>query len=159
MYFSNLIFNFLDNYVFSISICTPLAQPSKTCRLFLNFFCQHKLLGFVDQCAFQMLMVFFFTKFKVSIFSNHFHLNLCKVMDMCTWPCLCTQVIWQGLHEYARNAWDVASKDVDQTTIYDDTLGNYHEIWGGNKLLYHGDNTRTMHWRIRAPNMGLVDHV
>lgn len=34
---------------------------------FHYFFCQHKLLGYVDQCGFQMIMNFPFTKFKVSL--------------------------------------------------------------------------------------------
>ena len=57
----------LDNYMFNISTCTLLAPSSKICRLFLKKNCQHKLLGFVDQCVFQMFMIFSFTKFKVSI--------------------------------------------------------------------------------------------
>jgi hypothetical protein len=42
-------------------------------------------------------------------------------------------------------------------TIYDDVIGKYSKVHGENKLLYYRDNTRTMHWSIWAPNIGLVD--
>ena len=45
---------------------TTLAPSSKICRFFLNFFCHHKLLGFVDQYVLKMSMVYFVTKFKAS---------------------------------------------------------------------------------------------
>ena len=58
----------LKSNVFNISTCTLFAMSSKLCRYsFSNFFCQHKLLGFVGQCVSEMLMSFPFTKFKVSI--------------------------------------------------------------------------------------------
>lgn len=46
-----------------------------------------------------------------------------------------------------------------KVAIYDDVIGIYDEIWEGNELLYHNNNTRAMHWNIDAPNIGLVNHV
>ena len=68
-------------------------------------------------------------------------------------------MIWQGLLEFARIAWDIAHKDADRAATYDDMLGNYDKIGGGNELLYHINNTKTMHWNITTPNVGLVNHV
>ena len=71
-------------------------------------------------------------------------------------------VVYLPMHvpiEQVRNTWDITHKDANKTTIYDDTLENYHNMQGGNKLLYHRDNTSTMHWSINAHNMGLVNHV
>jgi hypothetical protein len=34
------------------------------------------------------------------------------------------QIIWQGIHEYARIAWDISYKEPNKATIYDDALGN-----------------------------------
>lgn len=64
------------------------------------------------------------------------------------------QVIWQGLLEYASNAWDIARKDTNRVAIYDDVLGNYDKLWGGNGLLYRINNTRSMLWDIRMPIVG-----
>lgn len=68
-------------------------------------------------------------------------------------------MIWQGLLESARIAWDIAHKDGDRAATYDDMLENYDKIEGGNELLYHRDNTKTMHWNITTPNVGTVNHV
>lgn len=65
----------------------------------------------------------------------------------------CTHVIWQGLLEYTKNAWDITHKDAEWVVIYDNALGKYGKIWGGNKLLCCRNNTRSMHWNIRAPNV------
>ena len=43
--------------------------------------------------------------------------------------------------------------------IYDDAIGNCDKVWGVKELLYYGNDTNTMHWHIRAPNVGLVNHV
>ena len=42
-------------------------MSSKICKLFLEFFCHHKFLGFVDQYVLKMFMIFIFAKFKVSV--------------------------------------------------------------------------------------------
>ena len=47
----------LDSYVFDKYTCTLLAPSSKICSFYLRNICHHKLLGFVDQCDFQMLMI------------------------------------------------------------------------------------------------------
>lgn len=67
-------------------------------------------------------------------------------------------MIWQSPLEYVRIAWDVAHKDEDTTTIYD-AIRNNDKVWGVKGLFYHKDGTNTMHWHIRAPNVGLVNHV
>lgn len=43
--------------------------------------------------------------------------------------------------------------------IYDDALGNYDKVWGGNKVLYYRHNNRTMYWIKRASSVGLVRQV
>lgn len=68
------------------------------------------------------------------------------------------QMIWQGLLEYAKHAWDITREDANGVVVYDNALGNYDRISGGNEPLYHKDNTRMMHWNIRTPKMGLVNH-
>lgn len=47
------------------------------------------------------------------------------------------QMIWQGLIEYARHAWDAARKEANNGTTHKDVLGDYDKIWGANELLYH----------------------
>lgn len=69
------------------------------------------------------------------------------------------QMVLQEIIKYAGIAWDVACKEVNKATVYDDTLRNYDKIWGGIKILYHRDNTRIMHWNTIAPNVGSVRHV
>ena len=54
-------------------------------------------------------------------------------------------VIWQSLLEYAQITWGIVHVDVDMVAIYDDALGNYDGILGGNKFLYHIEDTRMMH--------------
>ena len=54
----------LDNDMFNIPTCTLLALYCKVCKNFLNFFCQHKLLGFVDQCVFSNVYDFFLHKIR-----------------------------------------------------------------------------------------------
>lgn len=68
-------------------------------------------------------------------------------------------MIWQSLLEYARILWDVACKDEDRASIYDDVIMNHDKLWGVEELLHHKDGTNTLHWHIRAPNIGLVNHV
>lgn len=68
------------------------------------------------------------------------------------------EMLWQCLLENARNAWKATHKETYKATNYTDMLGDYGKIWGGNKLLYHNKNTRTMHWNVKAPNVGLVNH-
>ena len=43
--------------------------------------------------------------------------------------------------------------------VHDDVLGTYDKAWGGNGLLYHKDNTMSMHYHIRASIVGLLKHV
>jgi hypothetical protein len=65
--------------MFNIPTCTLLVPSAKICRLFLEINCQHKFLGFEDQCDFQLFMIFSFTNSKlvyIYIVLNHFHLNL-----------------------------------------------------------------------------------
>ena len=66
------------------------------------------------------------------------------------------QSIWQSILEYARIDWDVARKDTEKATIYDDPIGKYDKVWGRKELFCHRDNTKTMHWNIRVPTMGLL---
>lgn len=53
----------------------------------------------------------------------------------------------------------VARKDAYRVAIYDDVIGKYDKVWGGNESLCHIDNTRTMRWNTRVSNVGLVNHV
>ena len=72
----------------SIPTCTLLAPSFIIC----SFFClrnnsQHKLLEFffVDQCVFEMLMIFFPSQIQSEyMILNKFHSNLCRVMELCT---------------------------------------------------------------------------
>ena len=66
-YISSCFKQISNNYVFNISTCTLQAPFVKICRLFLKTNCQHKLLGFVDQCVSKMFMILSFKKFKVII--------------------------------------------------------------------------------------------
>lgn len=68
------------------------------------------------------------------------------------------EMLWQRLLENARNAWKAAHKETYKATIYIDPLGDYGKIRGGNELLYHNENTRTMHWNAKAPDVGFVNH-
>lgn len=54
-------------------------------------------------------------------------------------------MIWQSLIEYARILWDTMCKEADREVIQDDVIGIYDNTWGRKELLYHIDNTRTMH--------------
>ena len=42
--------------------------------------------------------------------------------------------------------------------MYDDLLGKFDKVWGRKELFYHIDSTKTMHWNIRVPYIGLVRH-
>lgn len=66
------------------------------------------------------------------------------------------QLIQQSLLEYTKIAWETTQTSVDKVLIYDDVIGKYNEIWGGNELLYNRDNTRSIHGNIKMPNIGLV---
>lgn len=33
-------------------------------------------------------------------------------------------------------------REVDSATIYDNVIGEYDQVLGGNELLYHGDNIK-----------------
>lgn len=66
------------------------------------------------------------------------------------------QTIWQSVFEYARIDWDVACKDTEKATIYNDSIGKYDKVWERKVFFYHRDNTGAMHWHIRVPNVGLV---
>jgi hypothetical protein len=69
------------------------------------------------------------------------------------------ETIWQGLPEYARHARDVVCKEVAKEFAFKDLNGDHDKLWGGNELLYHyNDNNRTMHRKVKAPNVGLVNH-
>jgi hypothetical protein len=63
----------LENQVgiFNTYHCNLLAHHLqcllKYVDFFLEFFCHHNLIGFLDQYVFKTLMIFFFTKFKVSV--------------------------------------------------------------------------------------------
>lgn len=59
------------------------------------------------------------------------------------------QMIRHNLLDNARIAWDTTHKDADRTAIYDERK----------ELLYHRDNTRTIHWHIRTPIVGFVNYV
>lgn len=67
------------------------------------------------------------------------------------------QLIWQSLLEYVGIAWDTTCKEAVKATTYDDVIGKYSHVQGGNELLYHRDNTRTMYWNIKVLNIGLVN--
>ena len=67
------------------------------------------------------------------------------------------QSIWPSILEYARIDQDIACKDVEISTMYTDPIGKYDK-WGKKELFYHGDNTKTMHWNIRVPNVSFVRH-
>lgn len=68
-------------------------------------------------------------------------------------------MMWQGLLEYTRIAWDIAKKEVDKETIYMDPNRDFNKMWGSHELLYHRDSsTRTIHWNIKVPNVVLVNH-
>lgn len=43
-------------------------------------------------------------------------------------------MIWQGLLEYTIIAWDITRKEAEKTTIYGDVIGDYDNLWGGDKL-------------------------
>lgn len=43
---------------------------------------------------------------------------------------------WIWLVEHNRIAWEIARKGVDKTTIYDDVIGNYDNIWGGHLITW-----------------------
>jgi hypothetical protein len=90
--------------VLNIPTCTLLALSSNICRLFLKKNCQHKLLGFVDQCVVQLFMIFFVTKFKVSIYIalNHSHLNLSKVMELRPMTLGIQVHLLESWHEYVQ---------------------------------------------------------
>jgi hypothetical protein len=89
------IFNYTSNKLETI-ICpipptrTPLVASSKICRLFLKyFFCDHNLVGFVDQYVLKNTMSFFLCKIQsYCIVLNHFHLTLGKDEELSTLPCL-----------------------------------------------------------------------
>jgi hypothetical protein len=67
-----------DNYVPNISTCTLLAPSFKICRLFLEKkHCQRVIAWLCRSMCFQMFMIFFFAKFKVSI-KYHIHVNLSR---------------------------------------------------------------------------------
>lgn len=68
------------------------------------------------------------------------------------------QIIWQGLLEYAKHAGDITHEDANVAIVYDTASENYDKIWGGSEPLCHKDNTRMMHWNIRTPKVGLVNH-
>lgn len=68
-------------------------------------------------------------------------------------------MIWQGLLEYTIIAWDITRKEAEKATIYGDVIGDYDNLWGGHKLLYHRNNNRTMHWNTKPLDVGLVNHV
>lgn len=69
------------------------------------------------------------------------------------------QIIQQNLLEYAKIVWNVAHKDADRATTYDDAMGNHDQVRGVKELLYHIDGTYNMLWHIRTPNVSLVNHV
>ena len=83
-----------ENYLFNITTSHSFALTSKICRFSWDWFCQHKLIAFVDQCGVKMFKILLFTKFKVSILCwifllvYHFHLNLCKDQELSTLLCL-----------------------------------------------------------------------
>ena len=56
------------------------------------------------------------------------------------------------------NAWDAARKGAAKDISYEDTLRDYDKMWGGNELLHHRCNTKTMHWNVKAPNIVFVNH-
>jgi len=49
----------LESRMFNITYLQPLAQSSKICRFFFEFFYHHDLLGYVEQYLFKMFMNFF----------------------------------------------------------------------------------------------------
>lgn len=65
------------------------------------------------------------------------------------------QMIWQDILEYVK----IARKEAEKGAICMDVLGDYDNMWGGQDLLYHRDDTRTIHWNIRALDADLVNHV
>ena len=73
------------------STCTPPATSSKMCRLFLR----NNLATWITWLCRSMCFSFngygFFPSQRSKLVHglNHFRLNLCKVMELCTWPCMC----------------------------------------------------------------------
>ena len=53
-----IIFFSFNNYLLILPLTHSLAPSSQICRLFRIFFCQHKLLSFVDQYVFTCLHAF-----------------------------------------------------------------------------------------------------
>lgn len=47
------------------------------------------------------------------------------------------QMIWQGVLDYIGTAWDIARKEVDKASNYDDMFGKFDQNWEGNEILYH----------------------
>ena len=93
----------LQNYTFNISTCTLLAPSSKICRSFLRFVFSTNIVGFVDQCVFQMFMIFSFTKLKGS---TQFWIAFIwtyarRITKLCTWLWLHHGV--QIKHIYVKN--------------------------------------------------------
>ena len=68
-------------------------------------------------------------------------------------------MIWQGILEYARIAGDIGYKEANKATNYENILGNMIRYGKQNEIIYKRDNTRTMRWNTKGPNMGLVRHV
>lgn len=64
------------------------------------------------------------------------------------------QTIWQSVFEYARIEWDIARKDIEKATMYDDPISKYDNVWGRKELFYHIYNIGPMHWNIVVPKVG-----
>lgn len=47
------------------------------------------------------------------------------------------QMTQQGILDYTKITWDIARKEVDKASNYDDMLGKFDQIWEGNENLYH----------------------
>lgn len=57
--------------------------------------------------------------------------------------------------DYTIIAWDITCKEVEKATNYAYVIGDYDNMWGGHTLLYHRDNTRTVHLEYQSIKCGL----
>ena len=74
-----------NNYVFNIPTCTLLAPSSKIYRFFLK----NILKSLFRSLWFSNVYDYFLYKIQSQYeVLNHSYLNLCMIIQLCTWPCL-----------------------------------------------------------------------
>ena len=95
----NVNLSYLKKNSFSMPpLAYPLARSCQTCRFNFTFFCQHKLLGFEDQCVLKNIIIFP----QILNLVYFFHLNMCKDHSCwhnfaCTYHVICRilfKTIW-----------------------------------------------------------------